>query len=140
MPRALLHSLTLGGLMGLVAGLALIIAGVWPALGFDLMIAEVAPHLAGEPPTTIARQAIQVSGALTLGLGAAALAARPVFAGRADARGGARAFAVGLIVWYLPDTAGSIDLGIPFNAVGNTIFLALLLPPAVAFARRGPPA
>jgi hypothetical protein len=42
---------------------------------------------------------------------------------------------VGMLVWYLPDTIFSMQFGVAFNAVFNTILLILVLLP-LAFTRR----
>jgi hypothetical protein len=41
----------------------------------------------------------------------------------------------GLLLWYLIDTPISLYFGVVFNAVFNTILLALMVPPLV-FTRR----
>jgi hypothetical protein len=42
---------------------------------------------------------------------------------------------VGTLVWYLPDTGLSLYFGVTFNAVVNTIFLAIIALPLI-FTRR----
>jgi hypothetical protein len=70
-----------------------------------------------------------IAGGLTAGLGGVlATAARLPAEVRA---GAARAAAVGLVVWFVADSAGSLGHGSWQNVLGNLGFLVLGLPPAM---------
>ena len=46
----------------------------------------------------------------------------------------ARAFFLGLLAWFLLDSAMSVALGAVINVLGNVFFLGLLLPPLAVLA------
>ncbi len=48
----------------------------------------------------------------------------------------ARAFFVGTVAWFVLDSLVSIALGAVVNAVGNLLFVGLLLPPLAALSSR----
>jgi hypothetical protein len=116
------------GLGGALVVLALV--GV-PAVLMDIL------YLPGEPDVATAATvsfAVGVTGSVMAGWGASMLiiyldpemARRPVIA---------RAFLVGVLLWFALDCAVSLALGAMVNVVGNVLFLALLLPPLAALGR-----
>lgn len=97
-------------------------------------------YLPGEPDVASADTvsfAVGVSGSVMVGWGASmlyiyldpAMLERPRIA---------RAFFIATVAWFILDTFMSVSLGAMINALGNCLFLGLLLPPlAVLSSRRG---
>jgi len=119
--------LLLGASVVVGAGAALVVLAL---VGVPAALMDVL-YLPGEPDVAQANTvsfAIGVSGAVMIGWGVSmlyvyldpGLAARPRVA---------RAFFLGVLAWFLLDGAVSLATGAFINAVGNCIFLGLLLPP-----------
>ena len=117
-----------GGALALLA-----LAGV-PAELMDVL------YLPGEPDVATAGTvsfAIGVTGAVMVGWGASMLYLY-LDPRTLDAPRVARAFFVGTVAWFLLDSLVSLALGAMVNALGNVLFLGLLLPPlAVLSSQRG---
>jgi hypothetical protein len=97
-------------------------------------------YLPGEPDVASADTlsfAIGVTGSLMVGWGASMLYVYldPAMLERPRV---ARAFFVGTVAWFALDSFVSLALGAVINALGNVLFLGLLLPPlAVLSSREG---
>ena len=128
--------LTVGAIYGVVVGLWLIALALFPeSLRFDLVglgLFWPDPARAGSP-TAVALLATAVSGALTAGLSLIAWSLRPVFQDPAVPAQVGRAFAHGIIGWFVLDSAASVLLGSPMNVLGNLSFAIAVLPPTYAF-------
>jgi hypothetical protein len=48
---------------------------------------------------------------------------------------GVRAITIALLIWFGTDSLGSVVAGVPLNALGNLIYLALFLPPLISLMR-----
>lgn len=48
---------------------------------------------------------------------------------------GVRAITVALLLWFCTDSLGSVIAGVPLNAIGNLVYLALFLPPLIGLMR-----
>lgn len=131
--------LLLGGVYGVVVGLALVAGPFAPELLRLREAADVAFLLdsdAAGPLSGVARLAIAVSGALTVQVGVLAVLLHPIV--RTDGaveRRIARAFATSVGVWFVLDSAASIGVGAPMNAVGNVTLLVAVCVPALMLAR-----
>ncbi len=114
-----------------VTGVGLVAGSLRPALLEPFVSLVFAGSVALDAP---ARLLAGVAGALMAGWGLmiALLAAR---LDALDARAVGTATASGLVAWYVLDGLASVGTGAPLNLVGNTLFLAILLPPALALRR-----
>jgi F0F1-type ATP synthase membrane subunit c/vacuolar-type H+-ATPase subunit K len=114
----------------IVSGVALAVASLSPgALHFitTLVIPDAGPPVRAEALYA------GIGGGLTAGFGAAMAG----FARATTMATGARAFAVGLVTWFVVDTGASLGHGSWQNAIGNVVFLALGLAPVWALGASG---
>ncbi len=115
------------------AFVVLALLGVPPEL-MEVLYLPGAPDVASADTVSFA---VGVSGAVLVGWGTSMLFIYldPAMLDRPRV---ARAFLLATIVWFVLDTFMSVAVGAWINAVGNCLFLGLLLPPlAVLSSRRG---
>ena len=135
-PRTWHRWLLLAASVVVGAGAAFVVLAL---LGVPPELMEVL-YLPGEPDVASADTvsfAIGVTGSVMVGWGSSMLYIYldPAMLDRPRI---ARAFLIATIAWFTLDTFMSIALGAMINAVGNCLFLGLLLPPlAVLSSRRG---
>ncbi|MCB1315251.1 MAG: hypothetical protein KDK27_04810 [Leptospiraceae bacterium] len=118
-------------LVGLMAAAASHPLGEAPwLLLFDLLAWPLDGHPAAFPFT--ARAINAVLGGVMVGWACMMLllVSGPLQKGDASIR---RMMLIGLIAWFVVDSAGSFAAGIPGNVVLNVIFLLLFLPPLLAY-------
>jgi len=124
MTKAMKRNMVLGGTVIAGAGLALIIMGlVWP----DAMAWLY--RLAGPGTTTefgpAAMLGVAIYGGVMVGWGSTL-----VLLGKG--RPTEMAVGIGVLAWWVTDSAASIASGYPLNVVGNLGFLAVFMPLLIA--------
>lgn len=121
-----------GAVFSSCVGVWLVVAGLFPDVGYELLARSffVDPARAG-PATPFALGATVVSGALTLFIGVIAWTLQPALLVPAARPIVGRALAISLLVWFVVDSTASIVVGAPMNAVWNVSELVALLPPSV---------
>jgi len=124
--------LYLAALVTAITG-ALIALGALPPRTFDPLLAVLfgEPAVAGPP----GRLGLGIAGAIMAGWGVMlAILARSIGSLSPSVLGAA--VAAGTLTWFLLDGIVSIVTGAALNLVGNTVFLVLLVAPALALRRR----
>ncbi|MEM9072059.1 MAG: hypothetical protein AAGE52_26370 [Myxococcota bacterium] len=123
----------IGSTIYVVSGAALSLLALWP----EVLEPIQRVVFTTDPPEAFGRMArldLAVAGALTAGSG---MMIRRTLVAPVSRAGVARGLLEGLLTWYVLDTALSIVLGAPWNALGNTAFLALTFPSLLSMARQG---
>lgn len=120
----------------LLLGTAMIFVGV-PIVGgalSSLIGLVIDPGSAAATLTADARLLAVIGGGLLIGWSALAWHVTTTQVEAGDTRG-ARALLTALLAWFTTDSLGSVVAGVPLNALGNLVYLALFLPPLIALMR-----
>jgi hypothetical protein len=122
----------------LLLGAAMVLAGVPIVGGMLALLLNLAIDPSGEAAslTTEARLLAVIGGGLLIGWSALAWHVTTTQIEAGDARG-VRALSIALLAWFGTDSLGSVIAGVPLNALGNLIYLALFLPPLIGLMRSG---
>lgn len=120
----------------LLLGAAMILVGA-PIVGgalSSLLGLVIDPGGEAAPLTVEARLLAVIGGGLLIGWSALAWHITTTQVEAGDPRG-ARALTIALLLWFGTDSLGSVVAGVPLNALGNLVYLALFLPPLIALMR-----
>jgi len=132
MTPAVARTLRYAGAATAALGVGFAAAAVWAPGVLEAAYRAIGPQVHSEIGPA-ARLGAGIYGGLMAGFGVTAY-----MVGRRAST--TRAFALGLASWWVVDSAASVAIGYPLNALSNLGFLALFTPVLVAATRRPTPA